>query len=74
MTDLCRPGSSSHSPERTPLGRIGRPEEIASVVVFLLSDAATCRDRIDPGGRRGPVHRMNRPGGARGATQAPIRV
>ena len=41
MTDLCRPGYLESLAERTPLGRIGRPEEIASVVVFLLSAASS---------------------------------
>jgi len=41
MTDLCPPGYLESLAGRTPLGRIGRPEEIASVIVFLLSDAAS---------------------------------
>jgi NAD(P)-dependent dehydrogenase (short-subunit alcohol dehydrogenase family) len=41
MTDLCRPGYLEGLAARTPLGRIGRPEEIASVVVFLLSAASS---------------------------------
>jgi NAD(P)-dependent dehydrogenase (short-subunit alcohol dehydrogenase family) len=41
MTDLCPPGYLESLAARTPLGRIGQPGEIASVVVFLLSDASS---------------------------------
>jgi NAD(P)-dependent dehydrogenase (short-subunit alcohol dehydrogenase family) len=41
MTDQCLPGYLESLAARTPLGRIGQPEEIAAVVVFLLSDASS---------------------------------
>ena len=41
MTDQCPPGYLDSLAGRTPLGRIGRPAEIAAAVVFLLSDAAS---------------------------------
>jgi NAD(P)-dependent dehydrogenase (short-subunit alcohol dehydrogenase family) len=41
LTDLCGPGYLDAIAERTPLGRIGTAEEVAAVVVFLLSDASS---------------------------------
>ncbi len=36
--DLADPGKRAYMEKRIPLGRLGRPEDIANVVVFLASD------------------------------------
>jgi Tropinone reductase 1 len=38
---LAQPGVATRIVERTPLGRIGEPDEIASVVAFLCLDASS---------------------------------
>lgn len=38
--DLADPAKRGYMEKRIPLGRLGRPEDIASVVVFLASDMA----------------------------------
>lgn len=38
--DLADPDKRAYMERRIPLGRLGRPEDIAKVVVFLLSDLA----------------------------------
>jgi len=38
--DLSNPGKLAYTKNRIPLGRLGTPEDVASVVVFLASDMA----------------------------------
>ena len=38
--DLADPGKRRYMEGRIPLGRLGRPEDLAGPIVFLLSDMA----------------------------------
>jgi L-rhamnose 1-dehydrogenase len=38
--DLAQPGKRAYMEDRIPLGRLGRPEDVAGCVVFLASDLA----------------------------------
>jgi 3-oxoacyl-[acyl-carrier protein] reductase len=40
MTDAWSDDTKEHVIGRTPLGRIGRPEEVAAAVTWLASDGA----------------------------------
>lgn len=37
---VCAPRPTAYATNNTPLGRLGRPADIAKVVAFLLSDDA----------------------------------
>ena len=40
QTDWLRPDQEAEIGRKTPLGRVGRPEDIADVIVFLATDEA----------------------------------